>query len=442
MGPKDTVAKRDSFSGRFGFILACVGSAVGIGNVWLFPWRIGEFGGAIFLLQYFVLVFLVGVVGLIGEFTLGRLTRSGPIGAFEAAFKSRGLRHGALLGTLPALGALGIGIGYAIVVGWILRYVFGAIDGSMFAAPNIGAYFGALVGDFGSLPWHFSALFITLFIMLFGINAGIEKANKIMMPLFYILFVILLVRVLTLPNISEGIAYLLVPKWEVLANPKAWAIALGQAFFSLSLAGSGMVVYGSYLPKNISIVSAARQTAIYSSIGALLCAFVIMPAVFACGVDPTAGPPLIFLTLPVVFKLMPFGQVFAVLFFISVLFAALTSLMNLLECPIEALQSRLGLSRTISVLLVGVVALGVGAFIESASMVGAWMDILSIYIVPLGATLAGIVIFWVFGMRVFYKEVDIGASAPLPRSFTYLSKYLFCSIAILIVVLSVLLGGL
>ncbi len=423
--------ERGTFNSRFGFILACVGSAVGIGNVWLFPWRVGEFGGAIFLIQYFILVLLLGVVGLMGEFTLGRLTKSGPISAFEKAFKTRNKDWGGWIGAIPMFGALGIAIGYAVVVGWILRYTWGSIDGSMMNS-NIEAYFGEIIGEFGSVKWHILAVSMTTGILTFGVSNGIEKANKVMMPLFYVLFVILLIRVLTLPNIGEGIAYLLVPKWEVLQNPRAWAIALGQAFFSLSLAGSGMVVYGSYLDKDVNIVSASLQTALYSSIGALLCAFVVIPAVFSYNVDPTAGPPLIFLALPLVFQQMPFGQLFAVLFFTSVLFAAVTSLMNLMECPIEALQDRFKLPRIPAVLIVGGFVLGVGVFIESADKVGAWMDFVSIYIVPIGASMAAIVMFWIFGIKVFREEI----AQALPLWFDHYAKYAFVGITIMIVILS------
>ncbi len=433
--------KRDLFNSKLGFILACVGSAVGIGNIWMFPWRVGTFGGAIFLIQYFLFVLVLGVVGMIGELALGRLTGAGPMGAFERALKTRNKSWGAWLGSIPMFGALGVAIGYSVVVGWVVRYLWGSIDGSMLNT-EAGPYFGAITGDFGSVHWHMSAIVITVLILLGGISEGIEKANKIMMPIFYMLFVILMIRVLTLPNISEGIKFLLVPKWEMLKEPRAWVFALGQAFFSLSLAGSSMTVYGSYFKKDENIVSAAFQTALYSSIGALLCAFVVIPAVFAYGVDPTAGPPLIFLSLSYVFQQMPLGQLFAVLFFTSVLFAAITSLISLMECPIEALQDRFNLSRVVSVLIVGAITMGVGVFIENGDAVGAWMDMVSIYIIPIGASLAGITIFWIFGMKTFYEEVSQGLEKPLPTWFTPLAKYIFCCVSVFIVILSISMGGL
>ncbi len=427
---------RGFFESRVGFILACIGSAVGIGNVWLFPWRVGEFGGAIFLLLYFFFIISLGIVGLIGEFTLGRMYSTGPVGAFEKALQTKNISWGAWVGLIPMLGALGIATGYAVVVGWILRFLWGSIDGSLMNA-QVGEYFGAIVGDFGSLLWHASAIIGTVVILLAGVNKGIEKANKIMMPLFYILFILLLLRVFTLPNIKEGIDYLLIPKWEMLRNPKVWSVALGQALFSLSLAGSGMVVYGSYLKKDVNIVDVAIQTAIYSSIGALLCAFVVILSVFSFGLNPTAGPPLVFITLPLIFQQMPFGQIFAILFFLSVFFASITSLINLMECPIEALQNRFKTNRTIAVLIVGAFMLGVGVFLENANNVGAWMDIISIYIVPLGAALSGIIIYWVVDKYHCKREISQGNTQELPIWFHPLAKYFFVGTMIFVLILSI-----
>ena len=426
---------RGFFESRAGFILACIGSAVGIGNVWLFPWRVGEFGGAIFLLLYFFFIISLGVIGLIGEFTLGRMYGTGPVGSFEQALQTKKIPWGAWVGAIPMLGALGIATGYAVVVGWILRFLWGSIDGSLMNE-DPGVYFGAIVGDFGSLSWHTMAIAGTVGILLAGVSKGIEQANKIMMPLFYILFILLLLRVFTLPNIKEGLNYLLIPKWEILQNPKVWAIALGQALFSLSLAGSGMVVYGSYLKKGVNIVDVALQTAIFSSIGALLCALVVILSVFSFGLDPTAGPPLVFITLPLVFQQMPFGQIFAILFFLSVFFAAVTSLINLMECPIEALQNRFNVSRFIAVIGVGTFMLVVGVFLENADNVGAWMDLISIYIVPLGATLSGIIIYWVLGKAYYTKEIAYGNPKALPIWFHPLAKYFFVGIMIFVLILS------
>ena len=244
-----------------------------------------------------------------------------------------------------------------------------------------------------------------------------------------------------LSNIKDGIDYLLVPDWEVLSDPKVWAMALGQALFSLSLAGSGMVVYGSYLKDDINIPKAAVQTAIFSSLGALLCAFVVIPAVFAFGISAKAGPPLVFISIPLVFQKMPFGYFFSILFNISILFAAVSSLINLMECPIEALENRLKLSRKAAVISIGIIMIAVGIFIEKADKVGSWMDFVSVYIVPTGAMLSGVMIFWIFGMKTFRENVEKGMNKPLPKWFDFMAKYVFVGVSVLILILSITLGG-
>ncbi|MGL5750952.1 MAG: sodium-dependent transporter [Paraclostridium sp.] len=433
--------KRDTFSTKVGFILACIGSAVGMGNIWMFPYRTGQFGGGAFLIPYLLFVIILGYTGLVGEFAFGRMTQTGPVGSFEKAMKSRGKKGGALIGIIPVIGAFGIATGYAVVVGWFIRFLFGSLSGAMLGANDSGAYFGEIAGSFGSVGWHFLALTITALILILGVANGIEKVNKIMMPIFFILFLIILVRVVTLPGAMEGIKYILVPKWEFISQPKTWIYALGQAFFSLSLAGSGMIVYGSYLKRDIDIPNCAKKTAFFDTVAALIAALVIIPAVFAFGLDPTAGPPLLFITLPMVFKQMPLGELFAILFFISVLFASITSLMNLLEVPIEALQERFKLKRTTSVLIVCAISFSIGIFIENGDLLGKWMDFMSIYIIPLGALLAAIMFFWVIGMKVAKKEVEEGSSKPLGKWFEPMAKYLFVGLTFIVVVGGILLGG-
>ena len=180
-----------------------------------------------------------------------------------------------------------------------------------------------------------------------------------------------------------------------MGNIQTWIYALGQAFFSLSLAGSGTIVYGSYLKEDVDVVKSARNVAFFDTCAALLAAMVVIPAVFAFGLDVSAGPPLMFITLPEVFRQMPFGSLFSIIFFIAVIFAAITSLMNLFETPIEALQEQFKLSRKMAVLIVALLAALIGIFIESADTVGTWMDIVSIYMIPLGALLAAIMFFWI-----------------------------------------------
>ena len=438
---KNMQENRDLFSSKLGFILACIGSAVGMGNVWMFPYRVGQLGGGAFLLPYIIFVVVLGYTGLIGEFAFGRMTQTGPIGSFEYAMKSKGKKGGTLLGIIPVIGAFGIATGYAVVVGWVMRFLFGTISGAMFSAPDSAAYFGEIAGAFGSTIWHLAAMIATTIILILGVSNGIEKVNKFMMPLFYILFIIVLFKVLSLENAMEGVKYLFTPKWEFLSQPKTWVYALGQSFFSLSLAGSGMVVYGSYLKKNVDIPNSAKNTAFFDTLAAMLAALVVIPAVFAFGLDPQSGPPLLFITLPAVFKEMAGGQLFAVLFFISLIFAAITSLMNLLEVPIESLQNRMNLKRNTAVIVVCAASFVIGLFLEDGNLLSAWMDCVSIYIMPVGALIASIMFFWVIGSKIAKEQAEIGASKPLGAWFEPMAKYVFVILTIAVVIGGILYGG-
>ena len=434
---------RDQFRSRLGFIIACIGSAVGMGNIWMFPYRTGTFGGAAFLIPYFIFVVLLGFSGVIGEMAFGRGMKTGPMGAFtqamELRFGKKGRLPGKVIGAVPVIGSLGIAIGYSVVGGWFLKYLFAAVTGTK--VEDMGAYFGELAVDFGSVGWQLLGLGLTFIIMILGVTRGIEKMNKIMMPVFFLFFVILLVRVVTLPGAMEGFRYKFVPQWEQLGNVKAWVYALRQAFFSLSLAGSGTIVYGSYLKKDTDVVSCAKNVAFFDTCAALLAGMVVIPAVFAFGLDVSSGPPLMFITLPAVFQQMPFGGVFAVIFFVAGLFAAITSLMNLFETPIEALENQLKISRGAAVAVIALISAAVGIFIESGDSVGAWMDAVSIYIIPLGALLAAIMFFWVCPKGYAREQVEVGREKPLGRWFEPVTKYIFVGITLVVYVLGIFFGG-
>lgn len=428
------------FTGKLGFILASVGSAVGMGNIWMFPYRVGQYGGAAFFIPYFLFVALFGLVGLSGEFALGRKTGTGPVGSFEQAALSRGKKGGAVLGYFPLLGSFGIAIGYCIVVGWVLRTIFGAVSGNLFSV-DAQSYFDQASGNFGSIPWHFAVVAVTALILLFGVTNGIEKMNRFMMPAFFVLFFIIAVRVFFLPGSLEGYRYLLVPKWDALLRPQTWIMAMGQAFFSLSITGSGMIIYGSYLKKSEDIVHASALTAFLDTCAALISGFAIIPAVFAFGLDPQSGPSLLFITLPRVFEQMPMGRLFAVFFFLSVLFAGITSLVNMFEVCSESFQTRFHLKRTPAVLLVSSIIFGIGIFIEALPKMGQWMDTVTIFIVPIGALLGAVMIYWVLGLDSIKQELMLGRKKPLPKCFDFLAKYLYIFLSGAVVILGIALGG-
>ncbi len=435
--PKKLTAGK--FTSSVGFVLAAVGSAVGMGNIWLFPYRVGQYGGGAFLIPYFIFVALFSYAGLSAEFALGRMTGTGTAGSFDFIFKRRGWKGGAIIGTLPLLGVLGIAIGYSVVVGWVLRYSAGAITGSVLAG-NAQTYFDTLAVDFGSIPWHLAAVVLTALILILGVEGGIEKISKFMMPAFFILFLIIAVRVFFLPGSEGGYAYLLQPDWSYLLNPKTWIYAMGQAFFSLSINGAGMLIYGSYMKKDEDIIKHSGYTALLDTLAALLAGFAILPAVFAFGIDPTSGPSLMFVTLPQVFAQMPAGRIFAILFFISVFFAGITSLVNMMEACSEALSSRLKLSRTWAVWIIAAVVFGVSLFLESLPKMGAWLDAVTIYVSPFGAVLCAVFIYFLLGIQPLRAELERGRTRPLSRAFPVIG-YSYVILSALVVLFGILYGG-
>ena len=375
--------ERDRFRSKTGFIIACIGSAVGMGNIWLFPARVSQFGGAAFLIPYFICVIFIGVTGVVGEMAFGRAMGAGPMGAFGKATEmvGKGRRPGETLALLPVICSLALAIGYSVVVGWILKYMFGSITGQVFQAQSVEefeAMFGQAASSFGSVGWHLVGLGITFLIMIYGISSGIERANKVMMPLFFVMFIGMAIYIATLPGADKAYEFLMNPQWEALKNPKTWVYALGQAFFSLSLAGSGTLVYGSYLKKDVDIPSSARTVALWDTIAALVAAFTIIPAMATAGQELTGGGPgLMFIFLPNVFSQMSGGRIVIVVFFVAVAFAGITSLINLFETPVEALQTKLGYSRKKAVGVIAIIGTVVAVLIEG--IVSDWMDVCSIY---------------------------------------------------------------
>lgn len=436
--------KRDSFNNKWGFILACIGSAVGMGNIWMFPTRVSMYGGGSYLIPYFIFVALIGFTGVIGEMSFGRATKSGPVDAFGYACETKNKRKlGEVIGFIPVLGALAMAIGYTVVMGWILKYMIGAFTGKTLAPADtegFAASFGSMASAFGNNVWQIVALVIGIIILMFGVGRGIEKANKIMMPVFFILFAVLGIYVAFQPGAIEGYKYIFRVDPEAFADPKTWIFALGQAFFSLSIAGNGTLIYGSYLSDNEDIPAAAGRVALFDTIAAMLAALVIIPAMATTGAQLNqGGPGLMFIFLPALFKSMPGGYIVAIIFFVAVFMAGLSSLINLYEAPIATIQEKLHLGRKASCAIIAAIALIVSICIQG--IVSGWMDILSIYICPLGAGLAGIMFFWICGKKYVETQVNTGRDKKFTDKFYPICKYIFCPVCFLVLILGIVLGG-
>ena len=435
--------RNGSFTSSFGFVMACVGSAVGLGNIWMFPYRLGQYGGGAFLLLYLFFVVLFGWVGLSAEIGLGRMAGTGTIGAYEYCFAARDRKKlGGAIGWIPLMGSLGIAVGYAVILGWVLHSLAGAATGVLMTA-DPAAFFQQAAADWGNPVWHTVIVAVVCFMLMFGVTGGIERANKVMMPLFFFLFLALSVWVAVQPGALAGYRFLFVPDWSKLLEADTWVMAMGQAFFSLSITGSGMIVYGAYLSKKADIPKASMRTAVFDTLAALLSGLAIMPAVFSFGIPADSGPSLIFITLPQVFARMqsPFGSFFAIFFFVSVAFAGITSLINMFEAVTESWQTRFQISRTAAVLLCGGITFLAGMFLEAEPKVGSWMDFISIVVVPAGAVLGAISIYYVLGYHKIRSELELGREKPLPRCFRIVAKYVYVPLTVLVLLLGFLYHG-
>ncbi|WP_169767030.1 sodium-dependent transporter [Campylobacter curvus] len=426
-----------SFSSRWAFIIACVGSAVGMANVWGFPYKLGTNGGGAFLIIYIFFVALFSYVGLSAEYAIGRRAKTGTLGSYEYAWKSRNLGIiGKIIGWLPLAGSLCIAIGYAVIIAYVLKALVQAISGSLMSE-DIRIWFKSFSETpYSVLPYHFIVVTGTLITLFFGAKS-IEKTNKIMMPLFFILFTILAIRVATLDGAFEGYKFLFTADFGKLEDPMVWISAMGQAFFSLSITGSGMIVYGAYLSKKEDIVNSAKNTAIFDTLAAMVAALVMIPAVFAYKMDPAAGPGLLFVTLPKILQGMVGGQIFAVILFTAVIFGGITSLQNMFEAVAESLMHKFPrLSRTWTLVLLCAICFGVGVHMEDITSWGPWMDFVSIYIIPIGAVIGAVSWFWVIKRDEILDEINMGAGK-IYGSFWYnIGRFLYVPLALLLCIIA------
>lgn len=340
--------KRDSFGSRFGALVAMAGSAVGLGNLWRFPYLVGENGGAAFIIVYVVLVFLICLPIFISEFMIGRRSQKNAYAAFRDLSGGSAWRWAGLMTIIVPLIVLSY---YSVIGGWSIDYMLKSFAFS-FTGESSQSAVSTMFTDFVSSPWaplaaHTGFLLATTLIVVVGIKDGIEKFSKIMMPLLFFIVLGIAIYSVTLPGAKEGIDYLFRPDFSKI-DAKACAAALGQAFFSLSLGFGTIMTYASYVSKKENILYQSTATAVSDLMFAMIAGVAIMPAVFAFGLDPQSGPGLVFETLPYVFGQMPAGGFVAILFFMALLVAALTSSISMLEVAVAFLVEEKNMSRKIA----------------------------------------------------------------------------------------------
>lgn len=351
---------RDSFGSRFGALVAMAGSAVGLGNLWRFPYLVGENGGAAFIIVYILLCFLICLPIFISEFVVGRRSQKNAYAAFRDLSGGSAWRWVGLFTVIVPLIVLSY---YSVIGGWSIEYLLKSLTFS-FSGESQGTlssmFSGFVTSTWGPLAAHTGFLFATTLIVVVGIKDGIEKFSKVMMPLLFVMVLAIAVYSITLPGAKAGIEYLFYPDFSKLTGASV-AAALGQAFFSLSLGFGTIMTYASYVSRKENIMFQSAATAVSDLVFALIAGVAIMPAVFAFGIDPQAGPGLVFETLPFVFGQMPAGGVIAILFFVALLVAALTSSISMLEVAVAYLVEEKKFSRLGACALLFVICWVVGA---------------------------------------------------------------------------------
>ncbi len=415
----ETNNQRGLWGSRLGFILAASGSAVGLGNIWKFPYIVGENGGGAFVLIYLLCIFVIGTPIMLAEFTLGRKTNLNPVGAFDQLKKPGSPWTG--IGYMGVLAGFLILSFYGVVGGWTFAYVAKSITGSVlsFSSPKeAGVFFETFIGNTGeTLVYHALFMATCIAIVLKGVHGGIERACDILMPTLVVILLLLMLRALTLDGALEGVRFYLTPDFSKI-NANVVLIALGQAFFSLSLGMGCMITYGSYLSEKEDLASSTLYVVLFDTLIALMVGMVIFPAVFAMGLEPTEGPGLVFSVLPIVFANMPLGHGVAIIFFILLAIAAITSGISLLEVVVAYFIDQRGWKRKKAVLLVGSAIFAFG--IPSGLSFGAMADmklldmnffnhvdnIASNYLLPLGGMLTAVFVGWVWGTQNAHEEIE------------------------------------
>ena len=440
--------KRGSFSGKIGFILSAAGASVGLGNIWRFPYLAAKYGGGIFLLVYIVLAMTFGYTMIVAETSIGRMTGKSPVGAYKSFGNKPALRFG---GWINAVIPILIVPYYSVIGGWVIKYLAEYLLGQAHLMAADGYFSAFISGGFSSELCFLIFAALTLIIIFAGVENGIERVSKVMMPILVLLSLVIAAYSVTRPGALEGVKYFLVP------NPKnfSWmtvVAAMGQMFYSLSIAMGILITFGSYMKKDVSIEDSTRNVEVFDTAIAIMAGLMIIPAVFSfSGGDPSAlkaGPSLMFITIPKVFDSMGMGTVIGVAFFLLVLFAALTSSIALTESAVSTLQDELGWSRNKSTAVMGVSMVLLGSLsslgygpLSSVTILG--MQFLDFFdfltnsvMMPVAAIASCILVSRVIGVERIEQEVTLnGGAFRRKRIFNAMIRYL-CPIFAAIILIS------
>ncbi len=412
---------REHWGSRLGFILAASGSAVGLGNIWKYPHMAGENGGAAFTVVYLLCILIVGLPIVIGEFVLGRKTQLNPVGAYESLAPNSNWKWVGMLGVASAFVILSF---YGVVGGWTLKYTLISLSGGfqeLAGNPDLsGKTFNSFITSTAPpVFWQILFMTVTIFVIVQGVKGGIEKWTKIMMPAILVILVMLMVRGLTLPNGDQALGFLFKPKFEDL-TASSIVLALGHAFFTLSLGMGTMITYGSYLRSDQNLMTSALWIIVLDTAIAMMAGVAIFSTVFAMGANPGSGPGLIFVVLPTIFPKIAGGAIWGTLFFFLLFMAALTSALSILEVITAYFIDEKGWSRKRATIIFGGVVTLVGAFCSLSmgsfnitSFIGmSFFDVLdylsSKYMLPIGGMLCAVFVLYRWGIPSFVAELVVG----------------------------------
>lgn len=424
---------REQWRSPSGFILATVGSAVGLGNIWRFSYIAGESGGGSFLVIYLICVVLVGAPIVIAELTLGRRAQGDAVSAFEQIAPGSLWRLGGWIGVAAGILILSY---YSVIAGWTLKYLVGALSGSLWAiaSDGYGRYFQTFISNPGEpIAWQLAMMAVAMFIVAGGVQRGIETANRVLMPLLAAIVLGLAIYGLTLPGSAEGWRFLFAPSWDAFHRPEVYIAALGQAFFSIGIGMAVFITYGSYMTRQFSIPASAGAIVAGDTLFAIVAGLAIFPAVFALGIDPAAGPQLAFITLPQTFLLMAGGILVGTVFFLLLVAAAITSMIALLEVPVAFLIHHYGWRRWLAVGCVGTAsfiiglpaAMSFGLLAEfklaDKGILDAMDHAVSNYMLPAGGMLIALFVGWRWSRSEALEASDFGASL-LGRTWIWLLR--------------------
>jgi neurotransmitter:Na+ symporter, NSS family len=421
-----SMKSRGQWGGKLGFILAAAGGAVGLGNIWKFPYVVGQNGGGAFILLYAASIILAGLPLLAAEIYIGKKSQLNPVGAF--AFFQKGKLPFKVIGYMGVLTGVIILSYYSVIAGWTTHYLFLSIKGLGSSEAEISRIFSDLYSSpWLNIFWHTIFMTATVIVISKGVRGGIEAVTKILMPLLFIILAILMVYSLTLEGAGKALSFLFYPDFSVI-TPKTALEALGTSFFTLSLGMGAMITYGSYLNEKVSIPVSSLQIAVIDTIIALMAGLTIFPIVFSNSLEASAGPSLIFETLPVLFSKMPGGQFFSISFFLLLIFAALTSAISLLEVVVAFAVDEHKISRKKATIGAGVIIWSLGLLSAISSLKAGekpFLDFLdgitTCYLMPIGGLLTILVFGWTISK--VDKESEFG-NTTFFKVFSFIVKYI------------------